>query len=231
MNKIIVTMMMTKRFFIMLLFILTAGITYSQDDDFGIWLGVSAKHELLKKLDVELSGCVRTFNNTSQIEQSFLEGGIQYDPNKILSISGSYRLISKLEDDSKYYFRHKLFLDLKATLPSGNFSFSGRARIQRATKTYIKDDEDLISKYFGRFKLQAAYNTPAFPLKPYIYCEPFFPLFSDSGFKISKNRLCAGAELQISMKNSIEAEYIFQRDYTPHISDCHIISVNYKIKF
>jgi hypothetical protein len=231
MNKIIVMMMMTKRILLIILFFLTAGITYSQEDDFGIWLGVSAKHELIKKLDIELSGCIRTFNNTSQIEQVFLEGGVQYDLNKYLSLSGSYRLTSMLEDDSKYYFRHKLFLDMKATLPAGNFSFSGRARIQRTTKTYIEDDEDLKSEYTGRFRLAAVYSIPSFPLKPYVYCEPFFPLASGSGFMVSKNRLSAGAELQISLKSSIEAEYIFQRDYTPRISDCNIISVNYKIKF
>jgi hypothetical protein len=224
-------MMMTKRTILMSLFVLAAVISYSQDDDFGIWVGVTAKHEVLKKLDVDLSGCVRTFNNSSKIEQSFLEGGVQYNLNKYISLSGSYRLISKLEDNSRYYFRHKLFLDLKATLPSGSFSFSGRARIQRATKTYIEDDEDLISKYYGRFKLQAAYNIPAFPLKPFVYCEPFFPLFSDSGIKISKYRLSAGAELQISRKSSVEAEYIFQRDYEPHISNIHIMSIVYKIKF
>jgi hypothetical protein len=226
-----VMMMMIKKSLLIFLFILITGIAFSQEDDFGIWFGVNSKHKLLKNLDVELSGCLRTFNNASQIEQSLLEGGGQYNFNKFISASGSYRLISKLEDDSKYYFRHKLFLDAKATLPSGNFSFSLRARIQRTTKTYIEDEEDLISKYYGRLKFKAEYNIPAFLLSPYIYCEPFLPVFSDSGFKISKNRLSVGTELQITRRSSVDLEYIFQRDYQPHISNGHIISLNYTIKF
>jgi hypothetical protein len=229
--KITVMMTMTKKGFFLFLFILISGISYSQDDDFGLWFGVSAKHEILKKLDAEISGCLRTFNNSAQIEQSFIEGGVQYSYNKYISLSGSYRLVSSLEDDSKYYFRHKLFLDLKATLPSGNFSFSGRARIQRTTKTYIENEEDMISRYYGRLKLKAAYNIPSLPLKPYFYFEPFLPLSSDSGFEVSKYRLSAGAELQITGKTSLEAEYIYQRDYKPDISVAHIISINYKIKF
>lgn len=224
-------MMMNKKVLILFLLVLITSTTYAQDNDFGIWLGVSAQHDLMKKLDVELSGCLRTFNNTSQVEQYFLEGGLQYKFNKHLSASGSYRIINTLEDDSRFYFRHKLFIDLKGSVPYRNFDFSARLRMQRTTRTYIEDTEDLTSKYYGRVKLKAAYNTISFPLNPYIYIESFSPVFSDSGFKISKSRLSAGTELRITRKSSLEAEYIFQRDYQPDISDMHIISINYKFKF
>jgi hypothetical protein len=224
-------MMMIRNLCIVLLFFILSFATYAQRDDFGIWFGVNSEHKVLKKLDIQLAGCLRTFNNTSRVEQVFLELGVQYKINKYISASVSYRLIEKVEANSEYYFRHKLFLDLKATLPAGNVSFSGRVRIQRATKTYIEDEEDLLSKYYGRFKLKAAWNIPASPLKPFIYCEPFIPLFPDSQLKISKNRLSAGAEFQLTRRASIDAEYIFQRDYQPHISNEHIVSVNYNIKF
>jgi len=222
---------MIKKIALLFLLVLISGFSFSQSDDFGIWLGVNAKHELFKKLDINLSGCIRTYNNTSQVEQSFLEGGVQYNIKKHLSISGYYRFISKLEDNSKYYNRHKLFVDIKGVLPAGRFSFSARARLQRKTKTFIEDDEDLISKYLTRLKLKATYNISSFPLKPYVYYEPFVPVFNDSKFKISKQRFSAGAELKINSKNSIELEYIFQRDFQPHISNKHIISLNYQIKF
>jgi hypothetical protein len=224
-------MMMIKRFFLITIFFSIAGISFSQNDDFGLWLGVNARHELLTKLDAEISGCLRTFNNASQIEQSFIEGGLKYNLNKYISLSGYYRLISKLEDYSKYYFRHKLFLDIKTTVPVGNFSFSGRARILRTTKTYIEDEEDLISKYYGRLKLKAEYDIPSFPLAPYLYFEPFTPVSSDAGLSISKYRLSAGTELKINRRSSLDVGYIFQRDYLLHISNEHIISLTYKIKF
>jgi hypothetical protein len=224
-------MMMIKKNLFLIIFIFVTGISFSQSDDFGIWLGVNAEHRLVRKLDAELSGCLRTFNNTSQIEQSFLEGGLQYSFNKYISLAGSYRIISNLEEDSRYYFRHKLFLDLKAALPSGNFSFSGRLRIQRTTKTYIEDDEDLMAKFYGRLKLKASYKLPSSPLKPYIYLESFSPLFSNSPLAISKYRLSAGFDLMISRRSSADLGYIFQRDYHPHISNLHIISLTYNIKF
>jgi hypothetical protein len=224
-------MTMIKRFLLLFLLILFGGSCYSQDDDFGIWIGIDATHKLGKNLDAELSGCVRTFDNTSKIEQSFLEAGIQYDLNKYFSLSGSYRITSNLENDSKYYFRHKLFLDAKASVPLGNFSFSCRARLQRTTKTYIEDEEDLEPGYLCRLKLKADYNIPSSPLKPYIYCEPFVPVFTDSRYKISKNRISAGFQLRITRKSSLDAGYIFQRDYQPKIADENIVSVAYQFKF
>ena len=224
-------MMMIKKTALLILLILVAGIAYSQDDDFGLWFGVDVNHEIIKKMDAEFSGALRTFNNSSQIEETFLEGGLQYNFKKYISLSGSYRLTSRVEDDSKYYFRHKLFLGLKATIPSGNFLLSGRAMIQRTTKTYIEDEEDLSAYYYGRLKLRTEYDFPAFPVSPYIYYEPFIPVFSDSGFQIDRNRFSAGAKLKITVKSSLEAEYILQRDFQPHISDKNIISFNYKINF
>jgi hypothetical protein len=224
-------MMMIKEVFLLFLFISFAGACFSQEDDFGIWLGVNVKHEVVKNLDVEFSGCVRTFNNTSQIEQSFLEGGIHYRFNKYFSGAGSYRLISTLEDDSKYYFRHKLFLDITGSIPSRNFDFSGRLRFQRTTRSYIEDEEDLLAKYYGRFKLKVKYNTPSLPLNPYLYYEAFSPISSGSEFEISKKRFSVGTELRITGRSSIDLGYIFQRDCKPHISDIHIILLYYKLKF
>jgi hypothetical protein len=232
MNKMIVmTMMMIKKLFLILLLFSISGVILSQNDDFGLWFGINAKHEFIKNLDAELSGSVRTFNNSSQIEQLFIEGGVQYRLNKTISFNGSYRLSSVPENDTKYYYRHKLFLGVKATLPYHNFSFSARAMLQRTSKTYIENENDLIPKSYIRLKLKGVYNISSFPLKPYIYMEPFVPVFAGSGFLISEYRLSSGIELQISRKSSIETEYIFKRDYQPHISNEHIISINYNIKF
>jgi hypothetical protein len=211
--------MLIKKTFLLILLIPVTGIAYSQDDDFGLWFEVDASHEIMKNADIEFSGALRTFNNSSQIDETFLEGGLKYNFNKHISLSGSYRLTSKIENDSKYYFRHKLFLGLKAIIPAWNFLFSGRAMIQRTSKTYIEDEGDLSAVYHGRLKLKTEYNFPAFPVSPYIYYEPFIPIFSDSGFQIDRNRFSAGAKLQITVKSSTEVEYIFQRDFQPHISD------------
>jgi hypothetical protein len=225
-------MMMTiKKWSLVLSCFFLSVIAFSQEKDFGIWYGVSAEKKLNKKLELGLSSNIRTFNNASKIEESFIEGGITYNINKKFSAGFSYRFSDKVEDNNSYYFQHKVFLDLKGSLPAGPINFIGRFRIQMRTKTYIEDDNDNSPDYTGRIKLKAVYNTKTFPIDPYIYAESFCPMLSDKSGKIDKNRFAVGLELRITKHHSVAAEYIFQRDYLPHISDINIISFNYNIKF
>ena len=224
-------MMMTKKWLTVLLLFILPLITYSQKKDFGIWYGVSAEHKLTKKLELDLSTKIRTFNNAAKVEQVFLEGGLTYELNKYLAIAGSYRLTKNIEQNNLYYFRHKVMLDIKGSMPAGDFSFSCRLRFQTAIKTYIKDEIDKYPDYTSRIKLKAIYKTQTFPVNPYIYMESFSPMFSDKERTIEKIRYTAGAELRILKQHSVEVEYIFQRDYLPNISDINIISINYNIRF
>lgn len=224
-------MMMTRRWLATLILIFLALEAYSQDKDFGIWYGISAEHKLKKKLEIDLSGSVRTFNNASQIDEAFIEGGLTYSLNKRLGIGASYRLTKSIEENNSYYFRHKIMVDFKGNVPAGNISLSGRLRFQTGYKTFITEENDLHPYYTGRIKLKVTYKTPGFPLDPYLFIESFCPMFSDKTKTIEKNRFSAGAELSIAKHHSVDVEYIFQRDYLPHISDISILSVNYNIKF
>jgi hypothetical protein len=224
-------MMMTKKWCFVLFSFFLPLIAFSQKKDFGIWYGVSAEHKLVKKLEIDLSADIRTFNNASKIEEAFIEGGLVYNFSKHLAIAGSYRLTENLEDNNSYYYQHKVFLDFKGTLPLGKFNFTGRLRLQTRIKTYIKDENDNSPDYTGRIKIKATYKTPTFPIDPYIYAESFFPMFSDKSGTIGKNRFAAGLEFRIIKRHSVELEYIFQRDYQPHLSDINIISIDYNIKF
>jgi len=89
-------------------------------------------------------------NKASKIDEAFIEGGLDYNFSKHLSIAGSYRLTKKIENNNSYYFQHKEFVDFKGNLTPGNFSFSARLRLQIRTKTYIKDENDTHPDYTGR---------------------------------------------------------------------------------
>jgi hypothetical protein len=222
--------MMIKKWYILIFIYFLSFTAFGQDKDFGIWYGISAEHKLNKKLEIDLSTDIRTFNNASKIEEAYLEGGITYSFTKHLAIAGSYRLTDKIENNNSYYYQHKIFLDIKGNVPVGYFSFSGRLRFQTRTKTYIQDDSDNHPDYTGRIKVKAVYKTPVFPINPYVYIESFCPMFSEKTRTIEKNRFAAGLEFSIAKHHSAEIEYIFQRDYLPHLSDINIISVNYTIK-
>jgi len=224
-------MMMIKKYCAGFCLLLAALPVFSQDKDFGIWYGAGVRHEIVKNLDLNVSAVVRTFENAGRVDQGFLEAGFDYKFLKFLSAGLSYRLTDALEDDSEYHIQHKLFLDLRGTAKLSDFSFSARVRFQSRFRTYFEYADDKIPDYTLRLKLKAAYNTPSFPLNPYIYYEPFFPLNKDPERTLGKSRAAAGLELQITNKHSIDAEYIFQRDYLPDLSDISLISLSYNFKF
>jgi len=225
-------MMMTiKKPLLLFLLILTASITFSQEKDFGIWAGIAAEKELIKNLDLNFDVNMRTYHNVSEIEEAFFDIGLKYKFNKYLSAGLSYRYTQFKEDDEIFHPRHKWFADLTGKLPLGDFDISARIRFQQRYKTYFEDENDRESKEVGRLKLKTLYNIPSFPVNPYLSAELFFPMVSVSERTVEKERFMAGFEYNISKKNSIELEYMFQRDFFPKMSDINIISVNYNIKF
>jgi hypothetical protein len=222
-------MTMIRRIYLVLFCFGLSMVALAQEKDFGIWYGVSAEHKLGKKFELDLSTDVRTYKNASKIELAYLEGGLSYDLSKYFSTTASYRLTKSIENDDAYYYQHKFFLEFQGKLPVNNLIFTGSARFQARTKTYIKDSEDGNADYSGKLRLKALYKTSSF-LRPYVYSEVFLPMFSDQN-GAGKVRYSAGMEFRITKNNSIETEYIYQRDYLPHLSDMNIISLNYNIKF
>jgi len=216
-------------FFALLLFITPPG--FSQNNDFGIWYGVNAEYSLKKKLSFILETEVRTFNNASEIGEVFLEGGVGYKFNKHLSAAGSYRITNNLENDNEYHIRNKWIAEIKGDESIGHFNFSGRFRFQRQTRTYFESIYDKFPRSYGRIRLKAEYKTPSFPINPYIYFETFFRMFEQSEKRFNKDRYAIGFEYKLTKRQSVEAEYFFQRDYLPHISGINIISFEYNLKF
>ncbi|MGQ9619441.1 MAG: DUF2490 domain-containing protein [Bacteroidales bacterium] len=224
-------MMMIRRISL-LLFLLPASYNIAaQDNDFGIWLEMNVSHKLAKKFEAVVEGELRTSDNSSQIQQIIGEGGLEYAISKRLSVAGNYRLISRREDDGYFYWRHKIYADLKLKCPAGYFTLYGRLRLQRSTKTYIEDEEDLNALYVWRFRLKTAYDIPGLPLRPWLYYESFSPGFSSSGFNISKYRISPGIELKLTQKSDIQAGYIFQHDTEPKLKNKHVLTVGYGLKF
>ncbi len=223
--------MMIKRLayaFLAFMIPLSAG---AQEDDFGIWYSADAKVGVTRRLDAEISAELRTFNNAGRIEQGFLEAGIEYRIADWASVEGAYRITNSLEDDASYYLQHKFFLGVKSSLKAGRFTFQGRFRMQARIRTYLEEVEDQYPDYAGRLRLKATFKTPSFPLNPFIYTETFIPLNKEPERFIGKNRLAAGVEYRISKKHSVEAAYIYQRDYLPEIADEHIFNIGYNFKF
>ena len=222
--------MAVRRGIILTLFSCLTAMIYSQDKDFGIWYNASVEHEFTKKLEIDLLTTIRTFENASKIEESFIEGEITYKFTNFISAAASYRITDNIEDDNSYHLRHKWFVGLKGKFEIWNIEISGRTKYQERYKTYFEDEEDKIPDSHFRFKLTASFKTPSFPVNPYISAELFCPVFKESDIIVDKKRIAGGIEYKISKRHSVEAEYIYQRDYKPKLAYDHIISLNYKFK-
>jgi hypothetical protein len=224
-------MMMTiKRTVLSIMLLLAASAAFCQDD-FGIWYNISAEHKLVKRLGLDLSTSIRTFDNAGKIDEAFLEGGLSFKITSFLSVAGAYRITDSREKDDTYHARHKWFADIKGSGSLGNIELAARFRFEKRYKTYYLDSNDNIPVSHGRFKGRILYNIPSFPVNPFISAEIFLPMFSDAKRKIDKGRYSCGAEYNIAKRHSVDLAYIFQRDYLPHIEDINIISLGYNIKF
>lgn len=221
--------MMIKKAALFLFLLSSYCLSYSRNDDFGIWYNASGEIKIMKRLDLEITGCVRTFKNASKVDELFVEAGLGYKLNKYIAVGGAYRFGEFFEDDDSYHPRHKWFADVTGKLPIGDLKISGRFRFQQRFKTYFEDEEDKIPVSHARIKVKAFYNISSFPVNPYVSTEVFCPMFTGAERNIDKNRFMLGLEYNISKKHSIDIEYMFQRDFLPHIKDINIISVEYKI--
>lgn len=219
------------RFLFFLFCALIPSVIFGQNDDFGIWYGIDVEHKLVKKLDLKLSSQIRTFNNASQVDQALIEGGLQYKLNDYLSTAGSYRFTGKLENDSRFHVRHKLFAEIKGSLPLNDLTFSARIMLQIMERTYIEEEEDEIPKYAGRMKLKAEYDIPKFPLNPFLSIETFTPLFEQSEVLIDKERFATGFEYKMNKKHALEISYILERYSLPEALLYHVISLKYGLNF
>lgn len=223
--------MIKGKFLLAVFFSFLSGIILSQDNDFGIWAGVSGTYKFDKHLEAKISASLRTINNTSVTDQYFAEIGLGYKFNDYFALEGSYRMINKKETDSEFHFRHKLYLSIKGTLPAGRFTFSGRMMYQKTMKTYIEDGNDMIPEHYARLKLKTSYSSPTSPFSPFVSFEPFVPLKNGNGFEIKKSRSSAGVEIRISNHSSLEAGYIYESYKKTGVPHMHILSVNYDLVF
>lgn len=228
--QIMMTMMIRRLASLLILSALVLNLS-AQKKDFGIWYGISAEHKFTKKIELDLSTCLRTFDDASRIEEGYLEAGLQWKLNDFLSAAASYRITENIEDDDSYHLRHKWFVDFKGTVEPGDFAFTLRVRFQERYKTFFEDEDDRIPDSHARVRLKADYDIPSFKFNPYVFTELFCPVFRDPERTIDKFRTGAGIECNITKKHSVETEYMFQRDYLPKLRDLHLISVNYNFSF
>ena len=74
---------------ILLVFFSTPAISHTiqTKQDFGIWIGFRLEKDLPKKFDISLEQQVRTWRNTTRIDQYLVDLGLKYSINKNFTLS------------------------------------------------------------------------------------------------------------------------------------------------
>ena len=79
--------MIFKRYFLIIFFFSFQQVILAQDikvtQDFGFWLGIDVKKDLSNGFDLSLMQQVRTFKNTSEMDDYLLDLGLRYSINKM----------------------------------------------------------------------------------------------------------------------------------------------------
>lgn len=109
-------------------------VTNDLETELGARIGVSADKKLAKGLHLELSGEARMTDNFSQLGRFDAGIGLNYKINDIFKVGAGYTLIDKMSSSGTWKLRHRVYLDAKATLHSGPWSFSLKERLQLTHK-------------------------------------------------------------------------------------------------
>ena len=99
------------------------------NQDFGTWGGVSVNKEVADDLKIDADFQVRTDDNSTRLNQFFLDLGAKYKVNKYLRTGISWR--SKMKNNwSGYELENRLYFDLTGKLKLNDISLYLRSRTQ-----------------------------------------------------------------------------------------------------
>jgi len=220
-------------FFVALLIAVSAGATQAQEWDFLSWHRVKVGGELTKKLGLSVEQQLRLANNSSSIEQTFTELGLEYDLPKGFEVSAAYRLSWSPERDGSYSDGHRYNIDVSYGKDVWKLKAKLRARFQHRPSAYVFNDrlEPDDSPMHVRLKLDISYRdlkdwTPGVEFEVYFRTDN--PL--DNG--IGKLRYRAFLNYDLPKRQELEMFYMLETDHTgsePQFAS--ILGVNYSFEW
>ena len=112
-----------------------AQITTSDlTSEFGARVSATVDKKLAKGLHLEAFGEARMTDNFSQVGRFDAGIGLDYKINDIFKVGAGYTMIEKMSSSGTWKMRHRVYLDGKATLHTGDWSFSLKERLQLTHK-------------------------------------------------------------------------------------------------
>ncbi len=178
----------------------------------GEWIGAELSLNLPHKFSFDVSGQARILNNYLNLYKYQAQFDLGYELHKRVDVGVSYRSEWRVEKDGYFYYRDKMFAEVKFNYPVNRFKFKDRIRYQRRRKTYINDDWDLIPIQRLRNKIELSYNIRKNKITPLVSFELFFPLNSFITPVVDEYRIAVDIKYPISKKQSIKTGILYSRE-------------------
>lgn len=197
--------------------------------DMGAWYEINADYKIFKGLRLDFETSIRTDKNASRVETFYFEPGVRYKINDFLAAGIYYRFIEQIENDGKFYPRHRWFLQFRGNIPAGRFTFSARDRVQQQFKTYIEDPGDEVPSWYNRLRFEVDYDVPSIPLAPFINVELYSQMFASNDILVEKVRYMAGLEYTVGKKHKFGLSYIYNTSKVTKPAYMNIVALKYGI--
>jgi hypothetical protein len=204
--------MHTRKLLLIILTLFQAVNTLRSQVTTGEWLAAGVEFNLPKKFTFGIDGQARFFNNSYNLYKYQVQLDLGYELHKMVDLGFSYRSEWRLEGNGSFYYRDKMFAELKLNYPVGRFKLKDRLRFQRKTRTYIRKEWQTIPLYHIRNKFELSYNIPKNKITPSLAFETFFPLNSFINTVMDEYRVTASIKYPFNKKNSIKAGIMYARE-------------------
>lgn len=205
----------------------------AQEWDFLSWHRVKVGGDLTKKLGLSVEQQLRLANNSSSIEQTFTELGLEYDLPKGFEISAAYRLSWSPEKDGSYSDGHRYNIDVSYGQNFWKLKAKLRARFQHKPSPYEFNDrrEPDDSPMYVRTKLAVSYRD----LKdwtPGLEFEIYFRTDNPKDNGIGKLRYRAFLDYDLPKRQELSLFYMLETDHTGDIPQfASIVGINYSFEW
>ena len=193
---------MKKKLCIILLFLFfcfSSNRSIARDKDLRIRMGVELQKEISDRLVLELIPEIR-LQSRNELDELFIETGLQYDLFKYLKIGGLYRAYLHEEKVT-----HRFAADVKPQIKWQHLKFQYRFRYTNYTDFDLATEENTETI---RHRLKVDFKIPKTAVVPYIGTELFQNTSSEKQKKI---RYISGMKIKLNKGSSINAYYLIQK--------------------
>lgn len=226
--------MVIRTIYILLFGLLFCTTVNAQTWDFRTWHRLKAKGDLTKDLSGYAEYQIRLEENSTRINETFTEVGLEYDLPKGFDIGAAYRLGWSPDRDNVYTSEHRYNIDLSYGKKFWKLEGMLRARFQHAPSAYLFNErlEPDDSPMLVRVKAGIEYRklkkfTPGFEFEFFARTD----LPRENG--INRYRYRVFLDIDLPKRQEANIFYMLQTDYsdeTPEFTSVVGLSYAYSWK-